>query len=185
MKLTLVIPFLLVTAHQPLKAQGARVVVMREAATHTDLTGVYRKAEQADPMRNMKPAKGSDPSIVNQPKDLVATSDILCFGGAATLVPKRAILNAPKDLQGRLKFVPGSAILSWADFYALNRGWITTVEVSRVQAEGNKALDETISDRVSKSSNLVIATYMGGPISVLPMKVAPTETPTANPIPRP
>jgi len=180
MKLIFAIPVLFAAVVPVLKAQGTRTVVMREAATHTDLTGVYRKSEQADPMRNMQPAKGSDPSIVNQPKDLVATSDILCFGGIATLVPKRAILNIPKNLQNRLTFLPGSNIRSWADFFALNRGWITTVEVSRVQAEGNKAMDEIIAERVRKSSNLVVATYQGGPISVLPPKVT-VETPTAKP----
>lgn len=121
-------------------------------------------------MRNLQPAVGGDPSIVNQPKDLVADSDILCFGGNATLVPKRAILNIPKNLAERLKFQPGSQVLSWADFFALNRGWITTVEVSRVQAEGNQAIEEEISARIAKSSNLIVATYMAGPISVLPLK---------------
>ncbi|MEO5713538.1 MAG: hypothetical protein ABIT37_08605 [Luteolibacter sp.] len=186
MKPLFFIPALFLSMLPVLQAQGTRTVVMREAATHEDLTNVYRKAEQADPMRNLQPAKGSDPSVVNQPKDLVASSDIVCFGGTATLVPKHAILNIPKNLAGRLKYLPGSRIQSWADFFAMNRGWITTVEVSRVQAEGNKAIDEKISDRISKSSNLIVATYMGGPISVLPPKVAPpsqvvAETPTAKP----
>jgi len=179
MKLIFTLPVLLAAMLPTVRAQGTRTVVMREAAIHTDLTGIYRKAEQADPMRNMPPAKGVDPSTVNQPKDLVASSDILCFGGIATLVPKRAIMNIPKNLQDRLKFLPGSKIKSWADFFALNRGWITTVEVSREQAEGNKALDEKIADRVSKSANLIVATYKGGPISVLPLK-ATVEPPTAK-----
>ena len=51
-----------------------------------------------------------------------------------------------------------------------NRGWITTVEVSRVQAEGNLAIAEETRERIGKSMNLVVATYMGGPISVLPLK---------------
>ena len=73
--------------------------------------------------------------------------------------------------------------MSWMDFFTLNRGWITTVEVSRVQAEGNEALAEEISTRIGKSTNLVVATYMGGPISVLPPKVPEEEkvsTETAN-----
>jgi hypothetical protein len=44
-----------------------------------------------------------------------------------------------------------------------------------VQAEGNKALAEEVSSRIGKSSNLVVATYQGGPISVLPLK-APVES---------
>jgi len=144
---------------------------MRDAATHGQLTLAYRTATQADPMAALESAKGDDPSVVNQPKDLLSDSDIVCFGGSATLVPKRAILNIPKALESRLKFLPGSKIQSWADFFAMNRGWITTVEVSRVQAEGNKAMDEKTAEHVHKSTNLVVATYMGGPISVLPLKV--------------
>jgi len=160
-------------------AFGGTAPTMRDAVTHDQLSLAYRKAAQEDPMRKLKPAKGPDPSVVNQPEDLVASSDIMSFGGRATLVPKRAILHVPKNLEDRIKFVPGSKIMSWADFFALNRGWITTVEVSRVQAEGNKALADEISERVQKSSNLVVATYQGGPISVLPLKV-PQETANAK-----
>lgn len=162
-------------------AQTASLSQMRDASTHEQLSLAARKAAQSDPMRHMTPAKGNDPSLVNQPQDLIATSDILSFGGSATLVPKRAILMIPKNLASRIKFEPGSKIQSWADFYAGNRGWITTVEVSRVQAEGNKPLDEELSKRIGKSSNLVVATYQGGPISVLPLKV-PAENAKEIPV---
>lgn len=152
-------------------SQTASQPKMRDAATHEQLSLAHRKVSQADPMRSLTPAKGKDPSLVNPPKDLVATSDFLCFGGVATLVPKRAVMHVPKNLAERMRFLPGSKIKGWADFYAQNRGWITTVEVSRVQAEGNKAIDEEISKRIGKSMSLVVATYQGGPISVLPLKV--------------
>jgi len=155
--------------------QAAAGAPMRDAVTHDQLALAYRKSQQFDPMSKMKPVKGPDPSAVNQPKDLVSSSDILCYNGMATLVPKKAILNVPKGMESRMKFLPGSKIQSWADFYALNRGWITTVEVSRVQAEGNKPLDEKVAERIPKSTNLVVATYQGGPISLLPPK-APAES---------
>lgn len=160
-------------------SQASRMGEMRDASTHEQLAMTYRKAAQQDPMRNMPPAKGVDPSTANQPKDILSESDVICFNGTATLVPKRAILNLPASMQGRLKFLPGSKLMTWTDFFTLNRGWISTVEVSRVQAEGNEALKEEISTRISKSSNLVVATYKGGPISVLPLK-APAENTTAQ-----
>jgi hypothetical protein len=70
-----------------------------------------------------------------------------------------------------MKLEPNAKIVSWADFFAANRGWISTVEVSRVQAEGNKPLAEESQKFMSTSRNLVVATYQGGPISVLPLKV--------------
>jgi hypothetical protein len=171
MKPVFLIPVVLSVVVPSMRAQGAPTVAMRDAATHEQLSLAYRSADQADPMRKLQVAKGADPTLANKPKDLVSQSDILCFGGAATLVPKRAILNVPKNLQDRLKFLPGSKVQNWSEFFALNRGWITTVEISRVQAEGNVPLDEKIAEHVRKSSNLVVATYLGGPISMLPPKV--------------
>lgn len=162
--------------------------VMRDAATHEQLCLALRKAEQQDPMKNMPAAKGADPSVLNRPKDLLSESDIISFRGLATLVPKRAILQIPEGCSDRIKMDPGSKIVSWADFYAANRGWINTVEVSRVQAEGNKEINEEVRDNISKSRNLVVATYMGGPISVLPLKVpekADKQTVPNNTQPRP
>ena len=136
-------------------------------------------------MRHLAPAQGPDPMLANPPKDLLSESDILCFGGAATLVPKQAVIHIPKNMAARLKFIPGSKILTWADFFAINRGWITTVEVSRAQAEGNQPMVEEIAVRVNKSSNLVVATYQSGPISLLPPKVPPPTEPAAQPVGKP
>ena len=159
----------LLTAQQP-AAAGDPKVRFRDAATHEQLVRTMRKAAQIDPMSKLEPAKGEDPSKVNQPTDLLASSDVISFGGVATLVPKRAILSAPKGVKDRVGLQKGVRIVGWMEFLALNRGWITTVEVSRVQAEGNKPIAEETLDRISKSSNLVVATLMGGPISVLPLK---------------
>lgn len=165
----------------PAWAQNPPDAKMRDAVTHDALVPVYRAAEQNDPMRKLVPAKGVDPSKVNQPKDLLAESDVLCFGGAATLVPKRAVLNLPKNLAARMKFEPGSKLLPWAEFYAVNRGWITTVEVTRAQAEGNHAMAAELAERVRKSPNLVVATYQTGPISVLPPKPKAADAKDATP----
>lgn len=152
---------------------------MRDAATHEQLVLAYRKAAQEDPMRKQRPTKGPDPSVVNKPKDLVSDSDILCFNGCVTLVPKQAVMQLPKNLADRLKYVAGAKLMNWGDFYALNRGWITTVEVSREQAAGTSAIAEETQKQMVKSGNLIVATFHGGPISVLPPK-APAET-VSNP----
>lgn len=157
---------------------------MRDAATHEQLAERARKAAQAVPVKPpvAAPAKPAAPSKVEPPRSLLAESDIVCYNGNATLVPKRAILQMPKNLADRLKYQPGAKLLNWHDFYALNRGWITTVEVSRVQAEGNSPLAEETQKKIVKSGNLVVATYQAGPISVLPLKV-PAETSPKTPKP--
>jgi len=54
--------------------------------------------------------------------------------------------------------------------------------VSRVQAEGNLKIEDETQKRIDKSANLVIATYLTGPISVLPLKVPDEKaTETAKP----
>ncbi len=164
---------------------AAQEAVMRDAATHEQLSEVLRVAINKGPLAELKPATGADPTKVNIPENIVDSSDFLSFAGRATLVPKKAILHVPANMADRVKHQPGSQIQTWAEFYAMNRAWVTTVEVSRVQAEGNQPLPEDTLERIAKSSALVVATYQGGPISVLPLKVpapavAPANTETAK-----
>ncbi|MEO5915415.1 MAG: hypothetical protein ABIS50_14370 [Luteolibacter sp.] len=151
--------------------------VLQEAMTQDQLILARRKADGMDPMKKMPEVKGEDPSVVNRPQSLLASSDIISYGRFATLVPKRAILQIPKSVADRIKQEPGAILQSWSEFYAANRGWITTVEVSRTQAEGNNPIAEETQRLYSKSGNLVVATYLGGPISVLPLKVPVVTAP--------
>lgn len=161
----------------PAKAQPtAPTLQMRDAASHEELLLERRAAIQLDPMKHLAVATGEDPSKANQPTDILAESDIISFRGMATLVPKRAILQMPQAYSGYLKMEPGSRFVSWLEFYAANRGWITTVEVNREQAEGNEPFAEETQKFLSKSRNLVVATFKSGPISVLPLKEPAPET---------
>ncbi len=157
----------------------ATQVVWRDAASHEQLSRRLPKIEQEDPMKGLAASKLEDP-VKNAPKDILSQSDIISFGGSATLVPKRAIIQIPKNYADRIKFVQGSQIMGWADFYAMNRGWITTVEISRRQAEGNEPMPEDTSKVLSKSGNLIVAVYKCGPISMLPLKVPVEKTATAT-----
>lgn len=162
----------------------AEVPVMQDAVTHEQLVTALGKAKQEDPMKHLQAAKGADPAAATPPKSLLGESDIISFGELATLVPKRAILQIPKNFKDRMKLEAGAKLVSWADFYAANRGWITVVDVTLVQAEGKQPLADPIQKQMSKSRNLVVATYQGGPISMLaPKPAAKTPTPTPNPPP--
>lgn len=146
----------------------------RDVVSHERLANALSQTSETDPMKALAPTTGADPSTVNQPVNLLEQSDIICFGDLATLVPKRAILSAPANIRDRLSLKPGVRFVGWSDFYATNRGWINTVEVSRVQAEGREPISEETQESIGKSTYLTIATFMGGPISVLPPK-APEE----------
>lgn len=174
-------PWVVIAVSASVTALGfADPPAMRDAATHEQLAQSLRQAEQADPMKNLPVSKVADPLVTNRPRSLLGDSDIVSFGGLATLVPKRAILQVPKDFSDRLKLDSGAQLVSWADFYAANRGWITTIEISREQAEGNQPMTGETRKMMSKCRNLIVATYLGGPISMLPAKL-PTQPTTPQP----
>jgi hypothetical protein len=165
------IPLLLLAATLAASAEQSQPAPrFRDAVTHQQLVQRLRYSENNDPMKALDQSTGEDPSKVNQPSNLLEDSDIICFDGLATLVPKQAILAAPAGIKSRLGLQPGARIVGWLEFYTANRGWITTVEVDRPIAEGNKAIAGETRERIGKSRNLVVATCMGGPISVLPLK---------------
>lgn len=169
---------------------SAEPVVMRDVATHDQLSEKLRAATNQGPASQLAPSTGADPTKVSKPRDIASESDFLSFGGKVTLVPKRAILHIPPQYAGRIKFQSGSTVQTWGEFFAENRAWITTIEVTRMQAKGAEPLAEDVTQRIEKSSSVVVATYKTGPISVLPPKVAaPAATtpavPTSNTIKKP
>ena len=144
----------------------AGVSVMRDATSEKQELRSLRKAERVDPIKSLPVARNEEPLGGNRPKDLLSQSDILCFGGMATLVPKQAILQIPESYSERLKIESGVKIADWADFLAANRSWITTVEISPMQAEGKEPLAEDTRTMLTECHNLVVTTYQGGPISI-------------------
>ena len=158
---------LLALTASPLVAQEPE---MRDAPTHEELSERLRTANNEKPVVKLRPAEGPDPTKVNRPESIVKDSDFLSFNGKMTLVPKLAILHTPSNMADRVKFVSGSQLMPFGDFYAVNRAWITAYEVTRAQAEGNQPFPEDAVKRFQKSTTLVVAVYKGGPISVLPPK---------------
>lgn len=163
----LIVPLLLAGFAQ---AEPTQKGVMRDVATDEQLAKIRHQSEQNAPMKTLTVLEGEDPTKLHQPEDLLAQSDIICFNGLVTLVPKLAIISAPENFRERYAIQPGAKFVGWADFYAQNRGWITTVEVSRAQAEGTVPLKETDQEAIGKSKNLVVATFSNGPISLNPVR---------------
>ncbi len=163
-------------------AQAPEKTEMHESVTQEQLVENMRKGPQQDPLKSFKRISGEDPSVVNRPSDLISRSEILSFNGIATLLPKRSVLQIPKSLVSRMGLQDGVKIKTWTDFYSVNRNWITTVEVSRAQAEGKLPMAEDTQTQISKSGSVVVATYNGNPISVLPLKVPPPDAAAVSPV---
>jgi hypothetical protein len=139
---------------------------MRDVPTHDDIVAAARVAKEKSPAPVFTPPEGEDPSVVNRPQDLLSRSDIFSYLGQATLVPKKAVLHFPKELESRGGLKEESKFVAWIDFFAANRAWIRTVAVSRAQAEGREPMDEETVKSFAKEKRLVVATYQEGPISV-------------------
>ena len=144
---------------------------MRKAPTNEELVLRLRQSEKemAERKETRPLSTTADLSVTHQPQDFISSSKILCYNGALTFVPKLSVLQFPQNLTDRFKAQPGVRVQNWQDFYAANRGWITTVEVSKIQAQGRQALDEDTAEHIVKCGKLVVATFNGNPISVNPV----------------
>ncbi|RYD47779.1 MAG: hypothetical protein EOP85_04835 [Verrucomicrobiaceae bacterium] len=151
---------------------------MRTAPTNEELIVELRKSEQ-EMAEQVKAKPLSTPVDVRPTEvpDLISMSEILCYNGALTLVPKRAVLEFPKNLADRMKPKPGARVQNWGEFYAANRGWITVVEVSKEQAQGKQPLPEQTATHIAKCGKLVVATFAGNPIAVLPLQSPAEDSP--------
>ncbi|WP_367873910.1 hypothetical protein [Luteolibacter sp. Populi] len=163
--------------------QAPEATGMRDAATHDTIVEASRVAkveqarqEQQEAKLFLKPVPPEKRPKPPEPRSLLAVSDIICFHGLATMVPKRAVLHVPKNLADRIGMQDGAQFVAFDAFLAQNRAWLTNSPVSRVQAEGNEPLSEAVLKSFEKETRLVVATFQEGPISVLPLKVPPTPT---------
>jgi len=158
----------------------ANKLAMRDALRHEDLAPRFAKEqEKSIKARELTPvAVSTEKPKPYKPTNLLDRSEFLSCNGLSTLVPKGSILHVPDNCQGRMKIDPGSKIVPWAEFFRLNRGWVTTMEVSRKQAEADEPLDEKALERISKNPRVVVATLSGGPITVL-QKKEPEADPAA------
>lgn len=151
--------------------QQVETGAFRDVATHASLAQELRMVNASDPMKALEKSEGSDPSKENQPQNFIDSSDLISFQGLTTLVPKRAIIQIPEAFQSRVNnHMEGNRLVGWLEFYALNRGWITTVEITRAQAGGNEDLAESLTEHISKSKNMVVTVMDSGPISYMPYR---------------
>jgi hypothetical protein len=152
---------------------------MRDAATHDSIVEAGRKAAEAnkDKQPLFTPPSPEREAVKPKPKSLLASAEIICYNGLATLVPKRALVHMPKTMSDRLGMKEGAKFVSFQDFMSANRAWITSTPVSRRQAEGREPMAEALIKSFAKETRVVVATLQEAPVSVLPLKE--TETPTA------
>lgn len=173
----LVIPFAAGSAGgEPVPETNAAAGVTRDTATMTEpvkgetLANRLRIANQNDPIRKLGPRAGKpeDPAPRFARRDLIKESAVLSRGALMTLLPKRALLHLPDSLNDTAVVKEGAILVSWQEFLKSNRSWIRTVEVSRERATGQKPFSLEEAEALRSSGRVVVATFQGGPIAVLP-----------------
>jgi len=161
---------------------AAVATASQDSATDAQLKELAKRTEVDDFMTQFTPSEDTqpDPSKAQAERNIVSESDILCFNGFATLVPKSAVIHVPETLKGRMELLPGAKIVTWLDFIQQNRGWITSLEVTLSEATGETPFSEERSQWIADNGKIIVATLQGGPISVLPPKEPEETTETAS-----
>lgn len=170
-------------AAAPFVQPAASNAGMRDVVTHDELAARLADEDRERAARPAPPAAPAPPPAAEareewKPVDLLKRSEFLSCSGVSTLVPKGSVLNVPAGYQARMQFTEGNRIVPWAEFFRANRGWISTHEVSRKQAEADEPLSPEALEAIAKNPRVVVATLSGGPITVLRK---PTAAPAAAP----
>jgi hypothetical protein len=139
------------------RVSGEELSALRSASP-SPVSTLAQPSAEAD-----RVARPSKQSIINQ-------SVILSDGTNWTLVPRGAVLHLPEAHENKIGRRPVGNLLSWKQFLATNRAWISAEEISLRQAEGVHQLDERRTAFWPKQDKIIVAVHLGGPISVVAPK---------------
>lgn len=123
-----------------------------------------------NPIQALKPIEKAPVLKSPEPVSILTRCAFLSSQGVTALIPKGSVIHVPPRLKGQVRMVEGNRVVIWPEFFRRNRGWVTTVEVTRSQASGVEPIPERTLEAIRKNPRVVIATLQGGPISVLPPK---------------
>ncbi len=132
------------------------------AATPSFKTQLSKKAR---PLTNQAPAIQSS---------LWTNSIIITDGEKFTLVPVGSILHLPAKLRPRIIAKPQGDFTFWPSFLKRNQTWLGAKEVSLSLSRGNVREAGALQKSLVGDQRLLVATYKGGPITVL--EPAPAST---------
>jgi hypothetical protein len=111
-----------------------------------------------------KPLRSQAPVIESS---LWRSSIILTDGEKFTLVPTGSILHLPPELRARVISKPEGDFMFWPAFLERNVSWLSAKEVTLTLSRGNAQEAKVLLKSLSGDSHLVVATYKGGPITIL------------------
>jgi hypothetical protein len=123
------------------------------------------KIQQADREAALQKPTVADASAGVDPVT-TKPSSVLHDGKNWTIVPTGAVIFIPDAMKSKVDVKPVGKLLSFDEFLAINKNWITTSKVSFDQAAGNEDLPMERVSFWAKQDKIVIAVHQGGPASV-------------------
>ena len=101
--------------------------------------------------------------------------------GLSTRVPRGSILHLPEKHQELVAEKPQGRQVSWFEFLAANRSWVKRQDVIWRQVLGKVPLSKETLESFATEARLVVATFQGGPVTVLPINS--NQSASGNPKP--
>jgi hypothetical protein len=108
-------------------------------------------------------------------------SIILADSEKYTVVPVGAILHLPARMRSRVLSEPKGDFTFWPSFLERNSSWLAAKEVSLTLSRGNSKEADALLKSLANDSHVVVATYKGGPITILERAPANKNATTTKP----
>lgn len=151
----------LITCMSHVHAQQARDVVSEADLQRQATSAPSLKAQLG---AKAKPLTTKPPAIQSS---LWTHSIILGDSEKYTLIPVGAILHLPEGLRSRVLAKPQGKFTFWPNFLKRNEAWLGAKEVSLTLSRGNAQEAGALLKSVSRDPRILVATYKGGPITIL------------------
>lgn len=138
---------------------------------------IAKRDSANDRNSRLEPKEGLADSQDHPSQSSILTRSVIIGGGRNwTFVPKGSVFHAPENRAERVNLTKRTGkYLPFAEFLRVNRGWLTTYNVTLEQARGKSPINEDAKESMEKGGRVVISVCKGGPISVRPPKVETAE----------
>jgi len=106
--------------------------------------------------------------VEKQKRSMFDGMTVLGSTGEWTIVPSNAFLAKSAILSNYVLDKPNGNYVQWSEFSSRNRAWLNSHEVTIGTIKGEDPITEEQLETFAKSRKVIVATYNGSPVSVLP-----------------
>lgn len=138
-------------------------IKVNKRPSHSDITA--KKSKHVSKPREERKVQ-EKPVVTVKKRSLIQNATLLTSGKNWTILPKGSVIYIPEKLKTKIVKTPKGELVDWKTFLRLNRGWVYVHSISMKQAKGKATLTPEEMKAYKGMGKIVVATCMGGPISV-------------------